>query len=159
MLSSVATRGFAVSCEHEARVMCWGCPAPPRGAPWRPPGACVSGARTAATGPIAIGDHLAESTPPGGGDAGDGARQGERPGGDRKGPTPRADTAGTDTDGAAGGAGGHPSSARRRGDVGGSGIAGCHGSGRSLSLSLLPDPDADPRVGAGKANHDKIRPG
>src|SRR5438876_6375 len=30
MMSWVATRGFAGSCEHVASGMCWGCPAPPR---------------------------------------------------------------------------------------------------------------------------------
>ena len=41
--------------------------------------ACVPRAWTAAKGPVAIGDHLAESTPPGWVDAVDGARRGERP--------------------------------------------------------------------------------
>src|SRR6266581_4674185 len=74
------------------------------------PGACVSGARTAAKGPLAIGDYLAARTPPGGVDAVDGTRRRERSGGDRAGHTPCADMAGTETDRAAGVAGGHPSS-------------------------------------------------
>ena len=51
---------------------------------------------------------------PDGVDAVDGARRGERPGGDRDGHTPRADAAGTQTDGTRGVAGGHPSSPRGR---------------------------------------------
>ena len=42
--SWVATRGFAVSCEHEASGMCWPCPAPPRCATWRSPCRRIRGA-------------------------------------------------------------------------------------------------------------------
>ena len=64
------------------------------------PIACVSRARTSAQGPMAIGEHLAASTPPRWVDALDGARRGERSGGDRDGHSPRADPFGTETDGA-----------------------------------------------------------
>src|SRR4029450_5197125 len=36
-MSWVGTRGFAGSCDTEARAMCWGCPVPPRCETWRPP--------------------------------------------------------------------------------------------------------------------------
>ena len=36
MMSWVATRGFATSYASGASAMCWGCPAPPRCATWRP---------------------------------------------------------------------------------------------------------------------------
>ena len=62
---------------------------------------------------------LATSTPPRGVDALDGARRGERASGDRDGHSPRADPVGTQTDGARGVAGGHPSSALGRPHFGG----------------------------------------
>ena len=70
----------------------------------------VSRARTTAEAPMASGDRLAESTPPGGVDAVDGARWGERPGGHGDGQASRADTLGTEANGTRGMAGGHSAS-------------------------------------------------
>src|SRR5262245_2729581 len=48
-------------------------------------------------------------------------------------------------------AGGHPSSPRRRPDVGAPRLSGCHGSRPTLLLPLLSHPDVCVRVGAGRA--------
>ena len=64
-------------------------------APWP----AYQGRGRRAEGPVALGDGLAPRTRPGCVDALDGARRGERPSGDRDGDTPRADAAGTQTDG------------------------------------------------------------
>src|SRR5216683_334977 len=71
----------------------------------------------------------------------DGARWRERAGGNRAGHPPRADAARTQTDGTRRVAGGHPTSARGHPHVGAAGLAGCHRSGCSLSLSLLLQSD------------------
>src|SRR6266567_5932585 len=36
MMNWVATRGFATTCASAVSALCWGCPAPPRCATWRP---------------------------------------------------------------------------------------------------------------------------
>ena len=69
----------------------------------------------------------------------DGARRGERPGGDRDGQTTSADASGAQTHRTRRVAGGHALSPRGRGDVGGASIARCPRSGCPLWLSLLSD--------------------
>src|SRR5215471_20096364 len=101
--------------------------------------ACVPGTRKATEAAVAVGDGLAPRTRPGGVGPLDGARRGERPGGDRDGQTTRADTAGAQTHRTRRVAGGHAVSPRGRGDVGGASLARCPRAGCPLWLSLLYD--------------------
>ena len=94
-----------------------------------------------AESPVAIGDRVAPIAPPDCVEAVHGARRRERSGGDRDGHPTRADAAGAQTDGPTRMAGDYPSSAHGRAQVGASGIAECHRSGRPLSLAVLSHTD------------------
>ena len=91
-----ATHGFVTRCASAVSAMCWGYPVPPQSAPGGPM-ACVPGTRKATEAAVAVGDRLAPRTRPGGVGPLDGARRGERPGGDRDGQTTSADASGAQT--------------------------------------------------------------
>src|SRR6516162_5351273 len=79
--------------------------------------ACVPGTRKATEAAVAVGDGLAPRTRPGGVGPLDGARRGERPGGDRDGQTTRADASGAQTHRNRRVAGGHTVSPRDAGTL------------------------------------------